>query len=172
MCTAALFIRMQKAQVSDMRKAFAKLRSRRGVTLTEVLLTVLITAMTASVAAVGVTSSLRVYNDSTALSDAQTLSSTIAQTIMDELRFADDIAWDADSVVFTSKTYGSNSEIVSEGGYIYINGKAILPDGAYAGYTAETDVKYDGAEFDVVITIYSSGKQISAADFSVCPIEN
>ena len=69
----------------------AKLSSRRGVTLTEMLVAVAVLGLVTLAVAVGISSSLRVYNRSVALSDAQTLSSTLSQALMDELRYARDI---------------------------------------------------------------------------------
>ncbi len=151
----------------------AKLASRRGMTLTEMLSAVLILALVAAGTAAGVSASLRVYRQSTSLSDAQTLSSTLSIALMDELRYARDPGGSG-TATFTSSTFGPNVSVeTSAEGHVTVGGKELIGLGAYAGLTAETGVYYHGGIFDVTIKICRAnedGQPIQNVKFSVRPL--
>ena len=94
-----------------MKRLKCKLASRRGVTLSEMLVTVAILGLVTLAVSVGISSALRVYNQSVTLSDAQTLTSTLTQAIMDELRYARDIKTNEEGALssYTSMDYGLNA---------------------------------------------------------------
>ena len=64
-----------------------KLISRRGVTLSELLVTIAVLGILTVAVSSGILSSLKVYQTSKALSHSQMLVSTLSQALMDELRF-------------------------------------------------------------------------------------
>ena len=63
-----------------------KLRDRQGITLTEMLCTVLIVLLTALLV-VGIRFAGKTYTESMRLSEAQELCSTLTSVISDKLRF-------------------------------------------------------------------------------------
>ncbi len=150
----------------------AKLASRRGMTLTELLAAVLILALVAAGTAAGVSASLRVYRRSTALSDAQTLTSTLSIALMDELRRARDPGGSG-TATFTSGVFGPNVSVeTNAGGHITIGGQELIGSGAYAGMTAEAGVYYYDGLFDVTIKVCraDTNEVLREAGFSVRPL--
>lgn len=143
------------------------------MTLTELLSAVLILALVAAGTAAGVSASLRVYRQSTALSDAQTLTSTLSIALMDELRFARNTAGGG-TAVFTSSTFGPNVRVdANADGHVTVGGKELIGSGAYAGLTAETGVYYFDGLFDVTIKVCragDNGQPIQNVKFSVRPL--
>lgn len=155
-----------------MKSVLKKIRNSRALTLTEILITLLIASLVASAVAAGVSSSLKVYKKSVALSDAQTVLSTLSQAVMDELRFASDISLSDGTVSFTSKNYGGGcSFFVSGDGYIMINGKQLLPQNSYVGCKANISVDYNGDIFDVEIIVFNEEIECDA-QFSVRPLQS
>jgi len=142
------------------------------MTLTELLSAVLILALVAAGAAVGVNVSLRIYRQNTALSDAQTLSSTLSIALMDELRYARDPHDDAGTARFTSSTFGPNASVAGKEGRVTINGRELIGEGAYAGLTADANVDYYGGVFHVTVKICrtGTGEKIQDVKFSVRPL--
>ncbi len=157
-----------------MKKWKAKLASRRGMTLTELLSSVLILALVAAGTAAGAGASLRVYHQSTALSDAQILSSTLSIALMDELRRARDPRDDGAAAVFTSSTFGPNVQVDTDAeGHVTVGGKKLIGPGAYAGLTAEAGVYYLNGLFDVTIKVCranENGQPVRDVKFSVRPL--
>lgn len=158
-----------------MKRLKRKLASRRGVTLSEMLVTVAILGLVTLAVSVGISSALRVYNQSVALSDAQTLSSTLSQAIMDELRYARDIS-SKDGLKFTSANYGLNASFsVGADGRIKVgdgdpaHGKDLVGSGAYAGLGAGAEISYDSSTqcFTVRLTIYQGTEALRLNTFSV-----
>lgn len=154
------------------KSVFKKIRSSRALTLTEILITLLIASLVASAVAAGVSSSLKVYKKSVALSNAQTVLSTLSQAVMDELRFASDVSLSDGNVSFTSRNYGGNSSfIVAGNGYIMINGKQLLPQNSYVGCKANISVDYNGDTFIVEIVVLNEEVECDA-QFSVRPLQS
>lgn len=171
-----------------MKQVKKKLRSRRGMSLSEVLVALLILSLVTVGVATGVNASLRIYRQSVALSDAQTLSSTLSEALMDELRYARNIS-DGAAPTFTSVSFGEGVAVRSSGGYIIVSPPVremgddmkswplLVGTGAYAGHlTAEADVDYTGGVFAVTLNIYDSAAEGSApaslrtVEFSVRPL--
>lgn len=149
-----------------------KLHERRGTTLSEMLVAVAILGLVTLAVSVGVTSSLRVYRDSVALSNAQILVSTISQALLDDLRFARDIEMDGTSgeVVYTSPNYGLGASVKSEDGRITVGDYELLGSGAYAGLSAGVDVAFQDGMLHVELEILDGSATIRTAGFSVRPL--
>lgn len=150
-----------------------KLRSRKGLTLTEMLVTtIIIGLMTAGVAA-GIRASLNVYRESTQLSDAQTLSATLAQAVMDELRYATNVSGSGDAPTYNSMNYGDEAAIEQDtNGHLAVNGIELVGSGAYNGLKAEITYPYSSGAFTVTITICDANNETitSTPAFSVTPL--
>lgn len=156
--------------------AAKKLRSRRAMTLTEVLVAVAILSLVTLGVAAGVSSSLRVYRQSVALSDAQTLSATLSAAMMDELRYARDIK-QGDPPTFTSASYGGGAAFTadSEGRLMLGQNKPLVGSGTYAGLKAALDeLTYSEEDgFSVKLSIAdSAGEAIQTVEFSVMPLNS
>lgn len=148
-------------------RAKTKLRSRRGFTLTEMIVTVLILTLVAAGMTVGISSALRVYHQSVTYSDAETLTSTLSTALMDELRYARSISGE-ETPTFTSLNYGVGVSVgTNADGHVTVGGKMLVGSGAYAGLTANANVTYKGGLFQVVLTISSGDEAVRTTKFSV-----
>ena len=86
-----------------------KLKSRAGLTLTELLVTMLILTLFSSACVLGITTALRARKDHIKLNDADILASLVQNTITDELRLCENPE-ETDgglSVTFKSSVYES-----------------------------------------------------------------
>ncbi len=154
-----------------------KLRSKKGFTMLESLAAVAIVALIMVAVGAGTTSSLSVYKQSTAISEASILSSSLFQAIADELRFAKDIttvsATDNNLSTFTSKNYGEKVSFSNTGGRVTIGGTDIVGEKAYTGLQARADILYSSGAFTVTITVTDptrGGVTSGSAVFSVTPL--
>ena len=156
-----------------MKRFRQKLGGRRGMTLTEVLVAVLILSIVTAGVAVGVSSSVRVYRESVQFSEALTLSSSLSQAVMGELRYATD--YDSDAKTFTNQS-GESIKILSDNGCLVIADSTgtklsdLISTGAYNGMRADLDYEKDGNVFQVVLTILSGGEELRSVEFAVAPL--
>ena len=145
-----------------------KLRSRRGMTLTEVLVALLILSLVTVGVAAGVGASVRVYRQATEASDAHMLASTLSTALMDELRYARDIQADGS---FTSDTFGEGVSVGLNDGYVEIGNEKLLSEAAYAGLRVKDSitVTYAGGVFHVELTVQSGteDRDIRTVSFAV-----
>ena len=153
-----------------MKTIHEKLRSQRGMTLTEVLVALIILSLVTVGIATGVGASVRVYRQATEASDAQMLVSTLSAALMDELRYARDVGGSADAPTFTSDTFGEGSSVGVTDGRIIVGGEKLLSDAAYAGLRVKTaDVTYADGVFQVELTVQSGteDRDVRTASFEV-----
>ena len=127
-----------------------KLRNQNGLTLTEMLCTVIIVLLFSSLVAVGANAAVRSFRISMADSQAQELCSTLTTAISDKLRYC---TVEADNTVFiqgVGYVKGPADEIftVNDSGQVYLGENKLL--GAYAYpeglKVKEFSVKYDGTK--------------------------
>ena len=109
-----------------------KLRNQNGLTLTEMLCTVIIVLLFSSLVAVGANAAVRSFRISMADSQAQELCSTLTTAISDKLRYC---TVEADNTVFiqgVGHVYRSADKIftVNDRGQVYLGENKFL--GAYA----------------------------------------
>lgn len=108
-----------------------KLRNQNGLTLTEMLCTVIIVLLFSSLVAVGANAAVRSFRISMADSQAQELCSTLTTAISDKLRYC---TVEADNTVFiqgVGYVNGAADKIfTADSGQVYLGGKKFL--GAYA----------------------------------------
>lgn len=109
-----------------------KLRNQNGLTLTEMLCTVIIVLLFSSLVAVGANAAVRSFRISMADSQAQELCSTLTTAVSDKLRYC---TVEADNTVFiqgVGYVYRSADKIftVNDRGQVYLGENKFL--GAYA----------------------------------------
>lgn len=139
-----------------------KLRSSRGMMLTELLVALAIVALIGMSMTVGVSSAAKIYRDATQLFEAETLCGTILTYLEDEFRFSRNIRSQTNGdVIFDSQVFGKDVKVFVEDGKIKIgkDGDAfdLLGDAAYtSGLTVlkdECTVTYDKSSGQIAITI-------------------
>lgn len=128
-----------------------KLKSRGGLTLTELMITLLLMSMFSAACLIGITTSLKTRSDNIKIGDADMLGSMVQQIISNELRLCKSVVdeFPADSIKYTcGEGAGSDSEELSlqEGRLVrrpmmgnltdYISDKSVpmLNDAAYAAH--------------------------------------
>ncbi len=96
-----------------------KLRSSKGMTLTELLVALMIVSLIGVALTVGVNSAVKVYRDSTRLYEAETLCGTILTSLEDEFRFGRNIrnqtVGSDTEVRFDSQTFGNDVKVILDG---------------------------------------------------------
>lgn len=153
-------------------RAMKKLRSRKGFTLTELMVAIVVLGLLTLAVSVGTSASLQVYYQTTTLSESQVLASTLSQAITDELRFAGEIKTDPDGALlsYTSRYYGKDVSLSCDSaGKVLVGATPLIGDGAYTSFTAALDVAYeDGSEcFQVVLTLFQGTEPILEDRFPV-----
>lgn len=175
-------------------KALRKLKARGGFSLAETLVAVAILGILSSAAAMGVSQALKLRNQSIALADAQSVASTAAQIITDQLRYGrvDPANSDGAAVVLASGMYGTPVCIGLDGeGYLITQGVtkgssgitrgrayALLGPKAYCGLCLselEFSITQSGdqvEEVEVSLAVSRSGEtdRLWELEFSVAPI--
>ena len=152
-----------------------KLRNQNGLTLTEMLCTVIIVLLFSSLVAVGANAAVRSFRISMADSQAQELCSTLTTAISDKLRYC---TVEADNTVFIQgvgyvKGPAENIFTVnSDSGQVYLGENKFL--GAYAYpeglKVKDFSVEYNGTErvFTVKFQIEDRREtKLAEADFQV-----
>lgn len=153
------------------KKMRKKLASKKGFTMTELLITMAILALIGVSVGVGITTAGRAYTDITASSEASVLCSTLSTELADELRFAEHVSVTPENgLTFTSRRYGPNVKVESSGGRVTIGGHQILSEGAYTGLNAAAGVTYVNGVFEVTVTASMGAKELKSSTFSVSPI--
>ena len=154
-----------------------KLSSQGGYTILESLAALAIVAILMTAVGAGVSASVTVYRQSTALSEATVLSSTLSETIADELRFAADVTvvggGDNHVSTFTSARYGLDAVISNEDGRIRISGYDLISGHSYTGLDAAAEITYTAGVFDVAVVVTDPSRGDAAcarAEFSVVPL--
>ena len=154
-------------------------RSRRGFTLTETLVTLLIVSLLSMAIAVGIGAAARVYKESVAMSESQLLASTLSKAMMDELRYARELPdTAADNPAFDSSTFGSGVQFSTDAatGQLKLGSYYLVSSGAYSTNTdqhkrAEAQVQWTGSQFQVTLTIFlGETRVLNTVEFTVTPL--
>lgn len=119
-----------------------KLRSSKGMTLTELIVALAIVSLIGAALTVGINGASKVYRDSTQLYESETLCGTILTYLEDEFRFSRNIRTETvgteTKVVFDSKTFGNGVQVkLDDDGKILI-GKETGPGSELLGASAYT----------------------------------
>lgn len=149
-----------------------KLRNQNGLTLTEMLCTVIIVLLFSSLVAVGANAAVRSFRISMADSQAQELCSTLTTAISDKLRYC---TVETDNTVFIQgvgyvEGTAENIFTVNDSGQVYLGKNKFL--GAYAYpeglKVQEFSVTYKENVFTVKFQIKDRRKtKLAEADFQV-----
>ena len=150
-----------------------KLRNQNGLTLTEMLCTVIIVLLFSSLVAVGANAAVRSFRISMADSQAQELCSTLTTAISDKLRYCT-VETDAVFIQGVGYVKGPAKDIftVKDSGQVYLGENKLL--GAYAYpeglKVKDFSVEYNGTErvFTVKFQIEDRREtKLAEADFQV-----
>ena len=135
-----------------------KLRNQNGLTLTEMLCTVIIVLLFSSLVAVGANAAVRSFRISMADSQAQELCSTLTTAISDKLRYC---TVEADNTVFiqgVGYVKGPAKDIfTADSGQVYLRENKLL--GAYA-YPEGLKVKDFSVEYNDTERVFTVKFQI------------
>ncbi len=135
-----------------------KLRNQNGLTLTEMLCTVIIVLLFSSLVAVGANAAVRSFRISMADSQAQELCSTLTTAISDKLRYC---TVEADNTVFiqgVGYVKGPAKDIfTADSGQVYLRENKLL--GAYA-YPEGLKVKDFSVEYNDTERVFTVQFQI------------
>ena len=152
-----------------------KLRDQKGLTMVELLVTVVIVLLFSGLVAVGADAGVRSFRTSMADAQAQELCSTLTTAISDKLRYC---TVETDNTVFiqgVGYVKGPANEIFtvnSDSGQVYLGGKKFLGTYAYPEglKVKEFSVEYDGTKgiFTVAFQIEDRREtKLAEADFQV-----
>lgn len=135
-----------------------KLRNQNGLTLTEMLCTVIIVLLFSGLVAVGTNAAVRSFRVSMADSQAQELCSTLTTAISDKLRYC---TVEADAVFIQGVGYVKDPPdkifTVNDSGQVYLGGNKFL--GAYA-YPEGLKVKDFSVSYDDTEKVFTVQFQI------------
>lgn len=134
-----------------------KLRNQNGLTLTEMLCTVIIVLLFSSLVAVGANAAVRSFRISMADSQAQELCSTLTTAISDKLRYCtvETGAVFIQGVGYVEAT--ADKIFTADSGQVYLGGKKFL--GAYA-YPEGLKVQGFSVSYDATKRIFTVAFQI------------
>lgn len=160
-------------------KAFKnKLKSKKGFSITEMLVVVAILSLLTVAISTSMTGAMTTYQTSVKHSESAVLTSTLTQTLNDELRYARDIEIEgtADTgklKTYTSSVYGKDADIgVNTDGQVTVKSLPILGSGAYTGLSVDLKINYNTVAklFDVTIITEKNTEAIQTTVFQISPI--
>ena len=149
-----------------------KLKNSRGFTMTELLCAVVVVLLLSALLVVGIRFSSSTYTNSTRMSEAQLLCSTLTANISDKLRYCGSVEESEEGGV--SKIFIQNvgdTFQVDEDGHVTLGGKKLLSASAYPRglkakevtltYNSNTDI------FGVTIQITDGSRVLAETEFEV-----
>ncbi len=156
-----------------------KLRSSKGMMLTELIIALAIVSLIGVALTAGINGAVKVYRDATRLYEAETLCGTILTYLEDEFRFGRNIQTVGGEVTFDSQAFGSGVHVfVDDQGKVRIGtgpsatepGYKLLADTAYTGLKLEdTDCRIEytagtggaGGKVEITVAVRSGFTNIS-----------
>lgn len=120
-----------------------KLKDNGGLTMVEMLCAVAILVLLCLMMNTGINMAVKTYRDITAESEAELLVSTLSDALADKLRYAvvteKKDAGATEYTTFISKentidTSGNVSAVTLDAGQVKVDGKRLLPEGAYGAW--------------------------------------
>lgn len=161
-----------------------KLLSRKGFTLVETLVTLLIVTLLTGAITVGITTAVGVHGDVLFASQSDLLASALNTAIGDVLHFATDVSGETDPS-FQNPAYGLDGEsgqfdiidgrlylsnaLLADGGRDHL---LLVGDGMYTNlYIENFDITYSDSRFDGSYTI-TDGKHTKEIKFTFRPVNH
>ena len=154
-----------------------RLKSKSGMTLTELLCGIVVLLLITSLLTVGVRFAVKTYRTSMASAQAQTLCSTLTTAITDKLRYCGNVSASGDRIFI--KDVGSVSGDEESGGVfriedgeVLLGSRKLLGSKAYPEGLRVDELKLAYAEesrtFSVSFVVTDSGgKELAKSDFQV-----
>lgn len=158
-----------------MRSIRKKLRSRRGITLVEMIAATGVLALLGLMLHTGLFMAQNSYGKMMAESESQILLSTLTDLLCNELRYARDVVTTNDGTLsrYTSANFGSNTTLsVDKNGELMAKNRRVLSSGAYGNgaYCVDTwNITYDedGRVFQVYLMVTGPHSTSNETSFSV-----
>ncbi len=158
-------------------KLWRRLKGRKGFSLAEMLVTLIILSMLSSVACMGITTALQDRAKAIKVADAQSVASTAAQALADQIRYGRDISVGTDCVALTSSTYGAGVTLKLDGGRLVAQGSGksydLLGEKAYSGLSV------DGLEFaqssgavNIKLSVAGDSGTLWSLEYEVTPLNS
>ena len=147
--------------------------SKRGFSLSELLVVLLIMTITSMAIAVGISSAASSYRKVRAGAESSILCSTLAAELSDALRYATDIkSGSGETAVFTHLRYGQNVSVSTTNGRVYVGNKDVLSDNVYTELNASAAATYNGSYFTLVIKVFDFDKttELKALNLTIAPV--
>ena len=154
-----------------------KLKSKRGMTLTELLCGIVVLLLVTSLLTVGVRFAVKTYRTSMASAQAQTLCSTLTTAVTDKLRYCGNVSENGDRIFITDVGSVAGDEDAGgvfkvEDGEVLLGSKKLLGSKAYPEGLKVDEFKltYSGETriFSVSFVVTdSAGTALAKADFDV-----
>ena len=150
-----------------------KLKSRGGMSLTELLAALAILALISLAIGAGTGAAVKVHNTSVQVSEASLLESTLTAAIADELRYATEIQ-PGENGTYRSAVFGAGTQLdADEDGRLTVKDNTpLVGSKTYAkGFTADISYSYIETKKAFQVTLSISGDTLSRKNtFSVAPI--
>lgn len=155
-----------------MKRLLRKIRSRRGVTLVEMVAAAAVLALLALMLHTGLYMAQNSYTKMTEAAESQLLLSTLTDLLSNELRYARDVVTDDGTLQrYTSLSFGRNTTLaLNAQGQLEANQRLMLSAGAYGnGQYRITDweIAYSGGVFNVSLSVTGNGDAANTTTFSV-----
>lgn len=153
-----------------------KLRSSKGMTLTELLVALMVISLIGTAMSVGISSAVKVYRDSTQLYEAETLCGTILTCLEDEFRFGRNVHKQDGGdgvVIYDSRSFGNDASVTLSDGKVLIKNMALLGDAAYTSglKVLKCNITYDGKVTIEIAVGPGEGKVCAEQTVTVTPLE-
>lgn len=144
------------------------IQKKQGFTLVELVVAMTLSAVLITCAALAISISFKLYRRSATLSEGGILKSTLYYAIADELRYAtlDQIDYSTpNAVTYTSAIHGGATTTMSVvDGYLVVDGKSVLSESAYTGYTLKEFIVSSGTEGCMNVTYSIENKVYGIED--------
>ena len=162
-----------------------KLKSRAGLTLTELVITLFMLTMFSAACLLGMTTAFSVRRDTIKASDANILASTVAQAISGEIRTRSDVGLKAVDDKLYYRINETEHWLELESGQIKVktvnSSRDLLGSAAY-GQSSDSrsesrlsikELKFESVGTAIKVTVIicdESGHELSNAEFTVAPL--
>ena len=163
-----------------------KLKSRSGLTLTELVITLFILTMFSAACLLGMTTAFSIRRDIIKTSDADILASTVTQAISSEIRMSSGVTVNDEVLKYKSANYGANCTMrLDADGRIKVgpdsSQRDLLSTAAY-GYSSSSgsesklhieDLNFESVGAAIKVTFHicdESGHEFASTEFIVAPL--